>query len=106
MIKAIIFDNTFDVDWTFCFILSKYRISMRLDDAEVASSRLVRGTRIIEAPVHGGLYLGGLDDHMTLQGMAGTRERLIGTIGDFVFDGKVMQVNQPVSFKGVGIGRA
>ena len=36
------------------------RISLALDDKEVGTTRLARGTKDIDAPTAGGLYLGGL----------------------------------------------
>lgn len=42
---------------------------------------------------------------MSLKGMAGTKEPLKGVIRDAVFNGKLLRLNEPVSFEGVGIGR-
>lgn len=78
---------------------------MTLDDVEIGASRLAKTTRDIEAPEDGGLFLGGLPAHMTLRGMAGTKEQLKGVIRDFVFNRKPLKLNEPVNFKGVGIGR-
>jgi len=44
-------------------------------------------------------------DGMPLKGMAGTKEPLKGVIRDAVFNGKLLRLNDPVSFEGVGIGR-
>ena len=77
---------------------------MSLDDNEVAASRLAKGTRVIRAPEKGGLYLGGISNGMILRGMAGTKERLIGVIKDFVFGGRMVRMDQPVAFEAVKIG--
>ena len=42
---------------------------------------------------------------MSLKGMAGTRDPLKGVIRDAIFNGKLLRLNEPVSFEGVGIGR-
>ncbi len=42
---------------------------------------------------------------MSLKGMAGTKEPLKGVIRDAVFNGKLLRLNEPVSFERVGIGR-
>ena len=42
--------------WLIVFV----RISLSLDEKEIAATRLTRGTKDIEAPSQGGLYLGGL----------------------------------------------
>ncbi|KAI1284885.1 Laminin subunit alpha-2 [Halotydeus destructor] len=81
------------------------RISMTLDDVEIGASRLAKGTRDIEAPDEGGLFLGGLPSAMTLRGMAGTREPLKGVIRDFVLNKKPLKLNEPILFQGVSIGR-
>lgn len=86
----------------FCLLFS---ISMTLDDVEIGASRLAKGTRDIEAPLEGGLFLGGLPRSMTLRGMAGTKEPLKGVIRDFVLNKKPLKLNEPVNFEGVGIGR-
>lgn len=66
---------------------------------------MARGTKDIEAPSEGGLYLGGLPSGMSLKGMAGTKEPLKGVIRDAVFNRKLLRLNEPVNFEGVGIGR-
>lgn len=78
---------------------------MTLDDVEIGASRLAKGTRDIEAPTDGGLFLGGLPKSMTLRGMAGTKESLKGVIRDFVLNKKPLKLNEPVTFERVGIGR-
>ena len=82
------------------------RIAMSLDDVEIGATRMVKGTRDIEAPPDGGLYLGGLPRTLTLRGMAGTKESLKGVIQDFVFNRKPMNLNDPVAFEKIGMGRA
>jgi hypothetical protein len=42
---------------------------------------------------------------MSLKGMAATKEPLKGVIRETVFNGKLLRLNEPVSFDGVGIGR-
>ncbi|XP_054153012.1 laminin subunit alpha-2-like [Oppia nitens] len=81
------------------------KIILSLDDKEIGTTRLARGTKDIDAPTTGGLYLGGLPQGMSLKGMAGTKESLKGVIRDAVFNGKLLRLNEPVSFEGVGIGR-
>lgn len=79
---------------------------MSLDDKEVGASRMAKGTRDIEAPPDGGLYLGGLPRTLTLRSMAGTKDSLKGVIQDFVFNRKPMPVNDPVAFDNVAMGRS
>lgn len=43
--------------------------------------------------------------NIPLKGMAGTKESLKGVIRDAVFNGRLLKLNEPVSFEGVGIGR-
>lgn len=81
------------------------RITMTLDDVEIGTSRLVKGTRDIDAPGEGGLFLGGLPRSMTLRGMAGTKESLKGIIRDIVINKKPLKFNEPLNFEKVGIGR-
>jgi len=78
---------------------------MTLDDVEIGASRLAKGTRDIEAPLTGGLFLGGLPRSMTLRGMAATKDSLKGVVRDFVLNKKPLKLNEPISFEGVGIGR-
>lgn len=81
------------------------RVSMSLDDSEIGASRLAKGTRDIEAPTEGGLYLGGCPKRITLRGMAGTKESLKGIIRDLVINKKPVKFNEPVGFEHVNIGR-
>ena len=81
------------------------RISMSLDDQEIGASRLTKGTRDIDAPVDGGLYLGGVPRRISLKGMVGTKESLKGIIRDLVINKKPVKFNEPVGFEFVDIGR-
>ena len=81
------------------------RVAVFLDDTEIGASRMAKGSRDIEAPPDGGLYVGGLPRTIILRGMAGTRESLKGEILDFVFNRKAMPLNDPLVFEKVIMGR-
>jgi len=79
------------------------RLTMTLDDTDIGTTRMPKGTREIDAPGDGGLYLGGLPPSLSLRGMAGTRESLAnGTIRDFVVNRTPIKMT-PLNFEKVSI---
>ena len=78
---------------------------MSLDDTEIASSRLVKHTGVIEAPSKGGLFIGGIAPHLNVNDRVGTRESLRGVIRELVFYQERYNFSSPLRFEGVSIGR-
>jgi hypothetical protein len=77
---------------------------MSIDDVETGISRMERGTRAIEGPEVGGLYLAGLPDTIALRGRAATKQRLDGELAELTFDGRPFSLADPVRFEGVRLG--
>lgn len=74
---------------------------MSIDDVETGISRMERGTRAIESPEVGGLFLGGAPDSLVLRGMAATKQRLDGELAELTFDGQSLALAEPIRFENV-----
>ena len=77
---------------------------MSVDDVETGISRMERGTRAIESPDAGGLFLGGAPDSLVLRGMAATKQRLDGELAELTFDGQPFPLAEPIRFENVRLG--
>ncbi|UYV76875.1 LAMA2 [Cordylochernes scorpioides] len=75
------------------------RLSLVIDDVEVAHVRVVRISKEIAAPSDGGLFLGGVRAGMKVGQMAASHNAFSGTIKDCIFNdrwvGKCMYVSHP-----------
>ncbi|RWS09264.1 Laminin subunit alpha-2-like protein, partial [Dinothrombium tinctorium] len=81
------------------------KITVTIDDKEIGFTRLPQTTNVIEVSEDSGLYLGGVKKSVVIDDMIATNASLIGVIRDFVFNGKLLQLNEPINFKHVKIGR-
>ncbi|XP_075729518.1 wing blister isoform X1 [Rhipicephalus microplus] len=95
-------DNKFH---TITIIKRHRKIQVNVDDAEIDSLRLPKGTTDIEGPGMGGLFFGGVRGGIAIGDQAATRDNFIGTIKDAVFNDVLLGFNFPVSHEGAGIGR-
>ncbi|XP_075525225.1 wing blister isoform X1 [Dermacentor variabilis] len=95
-------DNKFH---TITVIKRHRKIQVNVDDAEIDSLRLPKGTGDIEGPGLGGLFFGGVRGGTAIGDQAATRDHFVGTIKDAVFNDVLLGFNFPVSHEGAGIGR-
>lgn len=61
---------------------------MRIDDIEIGSQRLPRGSKDIDAPPHRGLFFGGFREGIDFNSMIATDVPLHGVIKDAIFNNK------------------
>ncbi|KAF8792889.1 Laminin subunit alpha-1 like protein [Argiope bruennichi] len=90
---------------TVTVIKTHRKVVMRVDDEEVGSDRLPKGSKDIDAPPQRGLYFGGFREGIEYNSMLSTATPLFGTIKDVIFNNKILYFSNPVDFKGAGIGR-
>lgn len=57
-----------------------------MDDEVVNSTRLDRGSHVVEAPSEGGLFFGGVPPEISIGGMAGSSQALKGCIQDVIIN--------------------
>ncbi|XP_054719082.1 laminin subunit alpha-1-like [Uloborus diversus] len=81
------------------------KVVLHVDDVEVGFDRLVKGSKDIDAPPQRGLFFGGFKESIDSSSMISTQANLFGVIKDCIFNDKLLYFNEPVTFKGVGIGR-
>ncbi|GFV46525.1 laminin subunit alpha-1 [Trichonephila clavipes] len=81
------------------------KVVMRVDDIEVGSDRLPKGSKDIDAPPQRGLYFGGFREGIDYNSMLSTAVPLFGSIKDAIFNNRILFFSEPVDFKGAGIGR-
>ena len=62
------------------------RITLKVDDLDVNSTRLERGSQAIASPTAGGLFFGGTPPDVDAGGMAGAVEPLRGCISDVIIN--------------------
>ncbi|CAN7938715.1 unnamed protein product, partial [Ixodes hexagonus] len=87
-------------------VLKRHRkVQVNVDDAEIGSLRLPKGTLEVEGPPQGGLFFGGIRSGIAIGAQAATRDSFVGTIKDAVFNDALLGFNSPVSHEGAGIGR-
>ncbi|KAL1455820.1 hypothetical protein MTO96_043598, partial [Rhipicephalus appendiculatus] len=89
-------DNKFH---TITIIKRHRKIQVNVDDAEIDSLRLPKGTGDIEGPGMGGLFFGGVRGGIAIGDQAATRDHFIGTIKDAVFNDVLLGFNFPCSEK-------
>ncbi|XP_023215489.1 laminin subunit alpha-1-like [Centruroides sculpturatus] len=80
------------------------KIIMIVDDKEIGNIRMPKGSKTIEAPDEGGLFFGGVPEEVFIGNRTATREPFKGVIKDAIFNDRLIQFNNPIRFKGVGIG--
>ncbi|GIX95697.1 laminin subunit alpha-1, partial [Caerostris darwini] len=81
------------------------KVVMRVDDIEVGSDRLPKGSKDIDAPPQRGLYFGGFREGIDYSTMLSTATPLFGSIKDAIFNNRILYFSDAVDFKGAGIGR-
>nr|CAD7455143.1 unnamed protein product [Timema tahoe] len=82
------------------------KLQLRVDDRLEGTTTLPEGATALKAPGDiGGLYLGGLPPGLNAVNMVASVVPLFGTIKDVIFNEKILQFNNPVSFDHAGIGR-
>ncbi|ROT86038.1 Laminin subunit alpha-1 [Penaeus vannamei] len=81
------------------------RVTLKVDDREVNSTRLDRGGQVLYGPNTGGLYFGGVPQGLDIVTMVGSSSPLKGCIRDVIVNNKVLPFNQPIQFQNVYIGR-
>ncbi|XP_063590781.1 laminin subunit alpha lam-3-like isoform X2 [Penaeus indicus] len=81
------------------------RVTLKVDDREVNSTRLDRGGQVLYGPNTGGLYFGGVPEGLDIVTMVGSSSPLKGCIRDVIVNNKVLPFNQPIQFQNVYIGR-
>ncbi|XP_029841229.2 laminin subunit alpha-1 [Ixodes scapularis] len=87
-------------------VLKRHRkVQVNVDDTEIGTLRLPKGTLEVEGPPQGGLFFGGIRSGIAIGAQAATRESFVGTIKDAVFNDVLLGFNSPVSHEGAGIGR-
>lgn len=89
----------------FFVIKERYRMTLKVDDAEVNTTRLDRSSQVVVGPDTGGLYFGGVPDDIDIVSMVGTSRPLKGCIQDVIVNNKVVSFSRPVRFQEVYIGR-
>ncbi|CAG2061905.1 unnamed protein product, partial [Timema podura] len=82
------------------------KLQLRVDDRLEGTTTLPEGATALKAPGDiGGLYLGGLPPGLNAVNMVASVVPLFGTIKDVIFNEKILQFNNPVSFDHADIGR-
>ena len=64
------------------------RVTLKVDDIEVNSTRLERGNQVVEAPNEGGLYFGGVPPDLDVGHMVGSTRPMKGCIRDVIVNDK------------------
>ncbi|KDR22194.1 Laminin subunit alpha-1, partial [Zootermopsis nevadensis] len=82
------------------------RLELRIDDELQDTVTLPKGATVVRAPgPSGGLYFGGVPSNFTSTALKASPVPLIGTIKDVIFNDQLLQLDHPISFEHVGIGR-
>ncbi|XP_069690531.1 laminin subunit alpha-2 isoform X2 [Periplaneta americana] len=82
------------------------RLELRVDDELQDTAVLPKGATVVHAPgSSGGLYFGGIPGNFSNSHLAATTIPLIGAIKDAIFNDRLLQMDHPISFEHVGIGR-
>ena len=63
-----------------------FRVKLFVDDQNINSTRLDRGSHVIEAPSEGGLFFGGAPRDINIGGMVGSSQPLKGCIQDVIIN--------------------
>ncbi|GIZ05374.1 putative extracellular matrix glycoprotein laminin subunit beta [Caerostris extrusa] len=87
-------DDTYnDGNYHTITVLKTHRkVVMRVDDVEVGSDRLPKGSKDIDAPPQRGLYFGGFREGIDYSTMLSTATPLFGSIKDAIFNNRVLEL--------------
>lgn len=66
---------------------------MRIDDIEIGSDRLPKGSKDIDAPPHRGLFFGGFKEGIDFSSMIATDVPLLGVIKDAIFNNRYVDID-------------
>ncbi|XP_013397032.1 laminin subunit alpha-2 isoform X2 [Lingula anatina] len=82
-------------------IRNRRKLDMFVDDLPVGTERLSKGSKVEISS----LYLGGVPADLDIASASATSQPLQGCIRDLVLNGKLVQLDQPVSYQRADIGR-
>ena len=63
-------------------------MTLKVDDAEVNTTRLDHSTQVVVGPNTGGLYFGGVPENLDIVTMVGTSRPLKGCVRDIIVNDK------------------
>ncbi|KAK3855199.1 hypothetical protein Pcinc_038380, partial [Petrolisthes cinctipes] len=90
---------------SFFVLKENRRVTLKVDDLEVNTTRLDRGGNVVTGPDTGGLYFGGMPEDLRVGAMLGSSRPLKGCIRDVIVNNNVVSFSRPVRFEDVYIGR-
>ncbi|KAL7642435.1 UNVERIFIED_CONTAM: hypothetical protein RMT77_006996 [Armadillidium vulgare] len=90
---------------SFFAIKQNRKVRLFVDDQNINSTRLDKGSHIFEAPDTGGLYFGGSPTDIDVKTIVGSSKPLRGCIKDVIINNEILSFNEPVRFENAFIGR-